>query len=93
MTFPPKPIKREPCASEFDGFERLVIAAMVRAYQDSTGRTGQLGHNDSPTNRVVVMMDGIAFFKDGRFEHMCGLIGIEDVAGLLAEIERLECAD
>jgi hypothetical protein len=48
-----------------------------------------MGYNNTPATRLAASLDGIAFFEDGRFEHWCGMIGIEDCAGVLREIERL----
>jgi len=62
--------------NESEPFCRLVDAMIVRAYRDATGRTGT-EHALIGDQRYLVMADGAAFFKDGRFSFWCDLLGID----------------
>lgn len=61
---------------ESEPFCRLTDAMIVRAFRDATGRVGT-EHNLSDQARYAVMTDGKLFFKDGRFEFWCDLLGID----------------
>ena len=70
---------------ENEPFHALVRAMIVRAHRDANGNTGTNG--DPPLEkRHRWIMDGIAFFADGRAQHWCELLGIRDYE--LLELDR-----
>ena len=77
--------------SEYDPCVQVIIGIIQRAYRDSRGMVGQHGHNNA-IDQSVIMLDAIHYFRDGRFEHHCNLIGA-DPAAVLAEIKRIERRD
>ena len=63
--------------SEVDGYHDLVRALIGRAYQDARGNIGVSSYMTQERQRRVIT-DGVLFFKDGRCQHWCECIGIED---------------
>ena len=64
--------------TEVDGYYDLTRAMIKRAYLDSIGNKLE--------KRQEWIMDGIAFFQDGRAEHWCFMLGIDDFE--LLELDR-----
>ena len=75
--------------TEVDPYRALVRSIMVRAYRDAFGHfDNQSHHSDEVVDMDV--QDAVDFFSDGRWFRFCDYLGIDDPAGLLAEIERIE---
>ena len=67
--------------STIDPYHALIRAIIVRAHRDSCGNVGKNGQQ-IPEVRTGWILDAVAFFKDGRAEHLCDMLGVEDYDGL-----------
>ena len=56
-------------------FCTLARAMISRAFRDSIGKTG-VEHASRGDKRYLIMADAAEFFKDGRFEFWCDLLGV-----------------
>ena len=62
---------------ESEPFHALVRAMIARAHKDSVGNTGVSSYMKLE-KRQALIMDGLAFFRDGRCRHWCEHLGITD---------------